>query len=116
MTTTKCRHCTTQIQLPSWEPHDAPRPICQRCRELLAELGDTTVPAPVRAREPGSDDVKPKTRTGKWLMWAARKRGRLHDVHHFGREHGFPRRVEDWSARMIQVCVEALVASKAPRK
>jgi len=81
---------------------------------LLAELDDGIAEAP-RAREPGSDDVRPpkpqpqpQPRDGAWLLWAARKKNRMHDLHRIGRERGFPRRVEDWSYAMVDVAIEAL--------
>jgi hypothetical protein len=110
MSYTKCRHCTTQIQLASWEPHDAPRPICQRCRELLAELGDTVVAPPARERQPGDDDERPRKpkRDCKWLFWAVKKRGRIQDARRIGIEHGFPRDMLRWSPTMVEVCIQEL--------
>jgi hypothetical protein len=48
MATTRCRHCDRVMHLPSWEPHDGPKPVCDDCRALpVAERG---------CRQRGDDD------------------------------------------------------------
>ena len=122
----RCIHC-----LSGDVPHDAPAPVCGRCAVLLRELGDTVVEPPP-AREPGCDDQRslftPETvtsdgrdfkahaeaaktltrRDGRWLAWAARKRGRLRDVFTIGHSHGFPRSVEQWSPAMVDIAIKAM--------
>jgi hypothetical protein len=118
---TRCRHCLDPVPVAAWEPCDAPRPVCQRCRDLLAELGDAVVDPPQVAeyigrssptcREPGSDDIRPKAksaRTGRWLFWACKKRNRVQDAHRIGREHGFPRDMLRWSPIMVDVAITEL--------
>ncbi len=100
--------------------------LCSSCAVLLDGLEDATVPGPpevkpvIASREPGSDDdkrpaLKPRQRTGRWLVWAANKRGRLRDAQAIGRERGFPRDMSQWSAGMVAIVVEALQRPTTPR-
>ena len=101
----KCIHC-----LSGDVPPDAPSRVCGHCAVLLQEIGNTVVDPPP-AREPGCDDQPgPRTprRDGNWLIWAARKRGRLRDVFTIGHSHGFPRRVEQWSPAMVDIAIKAM--------
>ncbi len=89
---------------------------CGRCAVLLDELGDTIVPPP---REPGSDDIRPNTviehkprRDGKWLAWAAAKRGQFPFFHDYGHAHGFPRDIRKWSPGMVEKALQAIQAKK----
>lgn len=82
---------------------------CGRCAVLLSELGDTVVEPP---REPGSDDVRKPRRDGKWLAWAARKRGQFPFFHDYGHAHGFPRDIRQWSPGMVEMAVQAIQAKK----
>jgi hypothetical protein len=104
---------------------------CSRCEILLDGLEDVTVPPPAEApppvlatREPGCDDrpafttiiacervssLKPK-KDGKWLVWAANKRGCLRWFHTFGVQHGFPRNINQWSRVMVAMAVKAKMA------
>jgi len=99
---------------------------CSRCCQLLRELGDTVVNPPsdvpgnspgtgkqlaTLPREPGSDDAG-KTglkaeHNGKWLIWAANKRGCLRWFHAFGVRHGYPRNISQWTPVMVAVAVNA---------
>jgi len=104
----RCIHCREPLDSPDFHS-------CSRCCQLLAELGDTVVNPPTR--QPGSDDDKrpARKRDGRWLAWAAAKRGRTRDVFAIGRERGFPRDIRQWSPAMVAICVEALAASKSTR-
>ena len=92
--------------------------FCSRCCVLLDGMDLTGIivePPPPRGREPGCDD-KPKPRhDGKWLLWAANKRGCLRFFQAFGREHGYPRNLLQWSPGMVAIAVEAKVAEPQPR-
>ena len=91
-----------------------------RCAVLLDGMDLTGIivePPPPRGREPGCDD-KPKPKPhhdGKWLLWAANKRGCLRFFQAFGREHGYPRNMLQWSPGMVAIAVEAKVAELQPR-
>jgi len=106
--------------------------FCSRCAVLLdgMDLADIILePPPPRDaasgqhplsaehREPGCDDVRPAKpkRDAKWLLWAANKRGCLRFFQAFGREHGFPRNMLQWSPGMVAIAVEAKVAELQPR-
>jgi hypothetical protein len=110
-----CIHCREPLDSPDFHS-------CSRCCQLLSELGDTVVDP--SAREPGSDDARtpqapPSLNTkhdGKWLVWAANKRGQLRWFQHFGVVHGYPRNISQWSPGMVAVAVKAKMAdhSKSP--
>ena len=102
----KCIHCLDHLS-PDLVAIGASS--CGRCVQLLRELGDTVVEPPTR--EPGSDDggkigLNPK-HNGKWLVWAANKRGCLRWFHTFGVQHGYPRNISQWSPTMVAVAVSA---------
>ncbi len=99
-----CIHCRDPLDSPDFQS-------CGRCAQLLLELGDTVVDPP--AREPGSDDV-PKLRPivnprhdGRWLAWAAAKRGLMRWFHDYGHMCGFPRDIRQWSPCMVERAVQA---------
>ena len=101
----RCSHCRRSSV---YDP-------CLQCVQLLRELGDTIVEPP--PREPGSDDggkivLNPK-HNGKWLVWAANKRGCLRWFHTFGVQHGYPRNISQWSPCMVSVAVTAKMASQS---
>ena len=109
MAYSRCRHCGSHAV-----PHDAPSPVCGSCVQLLIELGDDVVEPPP-AREPGSDDVKPKPvpsskHDGKWLAWAAVKRKQTRFFHDYGHARGFPRDLRQWSVGMVDQAVRAIQA------
>ncbi len=91
---------------------------CGRCAVLLAQLGDTVVPPPPE-REPGCDDLRPPAiehkpvRDGKWLAWAAAKRGQMRWFHNYGSQCGFPNDLRQWSPGMVERAVQAIQAKKA---
>ena len=102
MTRFRCIHCGE-------DTGTSDSRVCGRCAVLLAELGDSVVEPP---REPGSDDVKPKSalnprHNGKWLTWAANKRGCLRWFHTFGVQHDYPRNINLWSPAMVAMAVKA---------
>ena len=97
----KCIHCCEPLDSPDFRS-------CSRCCQLLQELGDAVVEPPARERQPGDDDVKPRPKDGKWLVWACNRRGRLREAQVFGRERGYPRDLHYWSPKMIELCIEAL--------
>jgi hypothetical protein len=103
MTRFRCIHCGD-------DTGTSDSRICGRCAVLVRELGETVVEPP-RERQPGDDDQpgpRKPLRDGNWLIWAARKRGRLRDVFTIGHSHGFPRRVEQWSPAMVEIAVKAM--------
>lgn len=90
--------------------------FCGSCAVLLEGIEDVHVTVEP-AREPGCDDVrKPKPQhDARWLLWAANKRGCLRFFQAFGREHGYPRNMLQWSPGMVAIAVEAKVAELQPR-
>lgn len=96
---------------------------CSRCAVLLDGLLDEGVivepPPPTPAggpgREPGCDDKPKPKRDARWLLWAANKCGCLRFFQAFGREHGYPRNMLQWSPGMAAIAVEAKVAELQPR-
>ena len=58
--------------------------------------------------------VKPTPRRdGKWLAWAAAKRGQMHWFHRYGQQCGFPRDIRQWSPGMVEIAVQAIQAKQA---
>ncbi len=100
----KCVHCREPLDSPDFRS-------CSRCAQLLRDLGNTVV-EPL-AREPGCDDmpnlkpiVNPK-HDGKWLAWAAAKRGLTRWFHDYGHKCGFPRDIRQWSPSIVELAVQA---------
>jgi len=109
---------------------------CGRCAVLLQQLGDTVVEPPP-AREPGCDDERslftPETvtsdgrdfkahaeaakaltrRDGRWLAWAAAKRGETRFFHDYGHTCGYPRDIRQWSPVMVEKAIQAIQSKKA---
>ncbi len=90
---------------------------CGRCAVLLAQLGDTVVPPP--EGETGCDDVRPPAiehkpiRDGKWLAWAAAKRGQMRFFQDYGQICGLPLDMRQWSPGQVEQAVEAIQSKKA---
>ena len=100
----RCIHCRRQ---------GADR-VCPSCVVLLAELGaeDSTTESTERPRKgSGNPDLPcqsvssvvnpPPEHNGYWLYQDARKAGDLDQVIAYGREHGFPKMLKDWSRGMV---------------
>lgn len=90
---------------------------CGRCAVLLKELGDDVVSPPPES-ESGSDcrpariEHKPR-RDGRWLEWAATKRGNLRWFHDYGAAHGFDRDIRSWTPGQVERAVGAILAQRA---
>ena len=97
MMTGRCIHCREPLDSPDFR-------TCGRCCQLLREL-DWEDEGPVFEPRP-----KPK-RDGKWLAWAAAKRGQMHWFHRYGQQRGFPRDIRQWSAAMVEIAVQAKQAN-----
>ena len=96
--------------------------FCSRCAVLLDGMDLTDLPAsrgpcvkPALV-SPARTMISPgPRRDARWLLWAANKRGCLRFFVAFGREHGYPRNLLQWSPGMVAIAVEAKVAERQPR-
>ncbi len=79
---------------------------CGRCAVLLAQLGDTVVPPPPEIEH------KP-IRDGKWLAWAAAKRGQMRWFQDYGHTCGFSLDMSQWSPAQVEQAVQEIQAKKA---
>jgi hypothetical protein len=108
----RCIHCREPLDSPDFRS-------CSRCCQLLRELGDTVVEPPP-AREPGCDDIReskrPARHDGRWLAWAADKKGKTRWFHHYGRSRGFPGDLRRWSPGMVAQAIEAIQKEKTPAR
>ncbi len=85
----RCVHCRGPV---------ASGRVCASCVTLLAELGSD---------EP---ETEPE-HNGYWLYHDARRRGDLDQVVAYGREHGYPRMMKDWSRLMVSQANQARQAA-----
>ena len=63
-------------------------------------------------RGPPPPPRPPQIRDGRWLRWAAEKRDCVPWFDSFGREHGYPRHIEDWSRGMVALAVDAKITQQ----
>ena len=87
---------------------DADFAVCGRCQVLLQDLADE----PDDYEPPPLPPKPPQIRDGRWLLWAAGVRGCVPWFESFGRERGFPRRLELWSPGMVRLAVDAKIAAR----
>jgi hypothetical protein len=108
---------------------------CGSCSILLEGLEDVTVEPPPRHHEawgvgrgasilnstphaPRASEASAPTserserphdskRDGRWLVWAANKRGCLRWFQHFGIQRGYPRNLNQWSPAMVAIAIAA---------
>lgn len=108
--TRNCIHCRRGDV-----PFDSPDSVCGSCAVLLRDLGDSIVEPPSKPIPmlPGDARIHHKPRRdGKWLAWAAVKRGTTRWFHDYGAKFGFPRDIRDWTAGMVERAVQAIQLDK----
>ncbi len=96
----RCIHCG--------DPTGCEFSTCGRCAQLLDGLEDVTVEPPPREQAP-APKLQPK-HDGRWLAWAAAKRGLVRWFHDYGHTCGFPRDIRQWSPGMVERAVQARIA------
>ena len=99
----RCIHCRGVI--PSGT-------VCPSCIRLLAELGgdgdcpqvgkaDGKADHSISSSASSASSADSSAHNGYWLYHDARKAGDLDAVIAYGREHGYPKMLKDWSRVMV---------------